>query len=53
MKKFPHAAAILLVILAIAMVITWFLPSVTYETTIDEATGIMVIDEATVEFSTK
>lgn len=39
-------------ILAIAMITTWVLPAVAYETVYDEATGIDVIDESTVEFST-
>lgn len=34
------------------MITTWVLPSVTYETVFDETTGIDVIDESTVEFST-
>jgi len=52
MKSFPHAAAILLVILLVAMITTWVLPSVTYETVYDSTAGIDVIDESTVRFST-
>lgn len=51
-KRFPHAAAILLVILVIAMMTTWVLPSVSFETVHDESTGINMIDESTVKFST-
>lgn len=41
-----------MVILLIAMVTTWILPSVTFETVYDENSGINVIDESTVKFST-
>ncbi len=52
MKAFPHASAILLVIILIAMCITWILPAVTFETVVDEQLGISVIDEDSVTFST-
>lgn len=51
MKKIPHASVILLLILLIAMVVTWVLPSVNFETVYDEEKGYEVIDESSMTVS--
>ena len=50
MKKheFPHAAVILLAIIVVVTLLSYILPSISYEIITDEATGHSVIDETTV-----
>lgn len=48
-KEFPHVGVILLWILVIAMILTWILPAVSYETYTNPETGILMIDESTVK----
>lgn len=48
-REFPHAAAILTIILLMATFSTWFLPSVTFSTITDPDTNFISIDKNSVE----
>ena len=47
-REFPHSAVILLVIIVLVTLLTYVLPSVSYEIITDPSTGQSIIDESTV-----
>ncbi len=51
MKKAPQATIILLAVLMIVMVATWFLPSITFDMVKDENLGYEVIDKDSIQIS--
>lgn len=49
-KEFPHILVILLVVLAIAAICTWIVPSGAYDRVLDEVSGRMIIDPASFHY---
>ena len=48
-KTFPHSAVILIVIILVVTLLTYIVPSVSYDIVTDETTGTMYIDESSVQ----